>query len=197
MCVSTTDAAVSPRHRRTICSAHAPASRPLTEWLLSLLPEGATGYIRPEWSKAALRTLTNRFFVSPLGRGLDDQDHRELLGEFLRFGTDSGPGDPLRWSPVAVEILLEDWIPRTIAGDASFLGKGTALLREFIRFCHGERGFDPSLTRETLAAVDHHEPGYKRAIRSPRLRGPRALLTAMGLIDEPDPPGHGSAASAG
>lgn len=117
-----------------------PASRPLTEWLLSLLPEGGTGYIRPEWSKAALRTLTNRFFVSPFGRGLDDQDHRELLGEFLRFGTDSGPGDPLRWSPVAVEILLEDWIPRTIAGDASFLGKAPALLREFIRFCHGERG---------------------------------------------------------
>ena len=87
-----------------------PASRPLTEWLLSLLPQGGTGYIRPEWSKAALRTLTNRFFVSPFGRGLDDQDHRELLGEFLRFGTDSGPGDPLRWSPVAVEILLEDWI---------------------------------------------------------------------------------------
>ncbi len=164
-----------------------PASRPLTEWLLSLLPEGGTGHIRPEWSKAALRTLTNRFFVSPFGRGLDDQDHRELLGEFLRFGTDSGPGDPLRWSPVAVEILLEDWIPRTIAGDASFLGKAPALLREFIRFCHGERGIDPSLTRETLAAVDHHEPGYQRAIRSPRLRGPQALLTAMGLIDEPDP----------
>ena len=30
-----------------------PASRPLTEWLLRLLPEGGTGYVRPTWSKAA------------------------------------------------------------------------------------------------------------------------------------------------
>jgi len=30
-----------------------PASRPLTEWLLRLLPEGGTGYVRPKWSKAA------------------------------------------------------------------------------------------------------------------------------------------------
>lgn len=164
-----------------------PASRPLAEWLLRLLPEGGTGYIRPEWSTAALRTLTDRFFGSPSGRGLDNEDSRELLGEFLRFGTDSGSGDPLRWSPVAVEILLADWIPRTIVADASFLARAPALLREFIRFCHGERGIAPSLTRETLAAVDRHEPGYQRAIRAPRLRGPHALLTAMGLIGEPDP----------
>jgi hypothetical protein len=26
-----------------------PASRPLTEWLLRLLPEGGTGYVRPVW----------------------------------------------------------------------------------------------------------------------------------------------------
>jgi hypothetical protein len=71
--------------------------------------------------------------------------------------------------------------------DASFLAKAPALLREFIRFCHGERGIAPSLTRETLGAVDHHEPAYQRAVRSPRPQGPQALLTAMGLIGEPDP----------
>ncbi|MGH3170354.1 MAG: hypothetical protein ACRDN0_31295, partial [Trebonia sp.] len=164
-----------------------PASRPLAEWLLRLLPEGGTGYTRPEWSEAALRTLTSRFFGSPFGRGLDDEDNRQLLGQFLWFGTDSGPGDPTRWSPVAVEILLEDWIPGTFAADVSFLAKAPALLREFIRFCHGEHGIAPSLTQETLAAVDHHEPGYQRAIRSPRPQGPQALLTAMGLTGEPDP----------
>lgn len=164
-----------------------PASRPLAEWLLRLLPAGGTGYTRPKWSEAALLALTNRFFGSPLGRGLDDEDNRQLLGQLLRFGTDSGPGDPTRWSPVAVEILLEDWIPRTIAADPSFLAKAPALLREFVRFCHGEHGIAPSLTQETLAAVDHHEPGYQRAIRSPRPQIPQAVLTAMGLTSEPDP----------
>lgn len=81
--------------------------------------------IRSEWSKAALRTLTNRFFGLPFGRGLHNKDNRQLLGQFLWFGTDSGPGagDPMRWSPVAVEILLEDWIPRKIVADAGSLAK--------------------------------------------------------------------------
>lgn len=164
-----------------------PASRPLAEWLLRLLPGGGAGYTRPEWSKAALLTLTNRFFGSPFGRGLDDEDNRQLLGLLLSFGTDSGPGDPTRWSPVAVEILLADWIPRTIEADASFLAKAPALLRVFIRFCHGEHGIASSLTQETLAAVDQYEPGYQRAIRSSRPQGAQALLTAMGLAGEPDP----------
>lgn len=164
-----------------------PASRPLAEWLLRLLPAGGTGYTRPEWSKAALRTLTNRFFGSPFGLGLDNEDNRQLLGQFLRFGTGSGPGDPTRWSPVAVEILLADWIPRTIEADASFLAKAPALLRGFIRFCHSEHGIAPPLTEETLAAVDQYETDYQRAIRSSWPQGPQALLTAMGLTGEPDP----------
>lgn len=164
-----------------------PASRPLAQWLLRLLPAGGTGYTRPEWSKAALRVLTHRFFGSPFGRGLDDEDNRHLLGLLLSFGTDSGPGDPTRWSPVAVEILLADWIPRTIAADASFLAKAPELLREFIRFCHGEHGIAPPLTQETLAAVDQYEPDYQRAIRFSRPQGPQALLTAMGLTSDPDP----------
>lgn len=163
-----------------------PASRPLAEWLLRLLPEGGMGYVRPEWSQAALRKLANRFFGSPFGRQLDSKDNRNLLDQFLWFGTDYGPGDPLRWSPVAVEILLADWIPRKIVADSAFLAKAPALLRGFIRYCHDERGIRPSLTQETLAAVDHYEPEYQRTIRSPRPQGPEALLAAMGLLGEPD-----------
>jgi hypothetical protein len=163
-----------------------PACRPLVDWLLRLLPEGGTGYIRPEWSQAALQKLAKRFFGSPFGRPLDNEDNRNLLDQFLWFGTDYGPGDPLRWSPVAVEILLADWIPRKLAADAALLTRAPALLRGFIGYCHGERGIRPSLTRETLAAVDRYEPEYQRAIRSPRPQGPEALLAAMGLLTEPD-----------
>src|SRR5205823_4884805 len=80
-----------------------PASRPLTEWLLRLLPEGGTGYVRPQWGEGAKKKLAARFFGSVFGRPFDDADHRDLLDQFLWFGTDYGPGDPLRWSPVAVE----------------------------------------------------------------------------------------------
>jgi hypothetical protein len=57
-----------------------PASRPLAEWLLRLLPSGGTGYVRPEWSQAAPRKLANWFFRSPFGQRLDNKDNRDLRG---------------------------------------------------------------------------------------------------------------------
>ena len=164
-----------------------PASRPLTEWLLRLLPEGGTGYVRPKWSKAAKKKLADRFFGSQFGQPLDDAGHRDLLDQFLWFGTDYGPGDPLRWSPTAVEILLADWIPRKIVASPEHLSGAPSLLRAFIRFCHAEREIRPVLTDQTLAAVDEYEPEYQRAIRSSRPQGPMALLAAMGVLGDEEP----------
>lgn len=164
-----------------------PASRPLIEWLLRLLPDGGTGYVRPQWSQAAQKKLAKRFFASPFGRPLDDPDHRGLLNQFLWFGTDYGPGDPLRWSPVAVEILLADWIPRKLVEGPGFLSKAPDLLRAFIRFCHAEREIRTELTSQTLAAVDMYEPEYQRVIRSARPQGPMALLAAMGAFGDSKP----------
>ncbi|MGB8995565.1 MAG: DUF6398 domain-containing protein [Pseudonocardiaceae bacterium] len=167
-----------------------PACRPLVEWVIGMLPAGGTGYQRPHWDAAALGELTERFLASPFGAGLDDADHRGLLESVLWFGTDYGPGDPLRWSAVAVEILLVDWMPRKIVADAAYLSPAPELLRAFIRFCHHERGIRTALTAETLAAVDKYEPEYQLTIRSARPQGPAALLAAMGAInpDGPWPP---------
>jgi hypothetical protein len=135
--------------------------------------------VRPEWSAAAKRELADRFLASDFGSAMDDEDHRGLLGNLLWFGTDYGPGDPLRWSPVAVEILMIDWIPRKIIAPAELLAKAPDLLRAFIRFGHAERGIRADLTSATLAAVDKYEPDYQRIIRSDRPQGPAALLAGM------------------
>ncbi|MGH3765338.1 MAG: DUF6398 domain-containing protein [Pseudonocardiaceae bacterium] len=159
-----------------------PACRPLVEWAIGMLPAGGSGYQRPRWDNKKLSKLTERFFSSPFGTGLDDADHRGLLESVLWFGTDYGPGDPLRWSPVAVEILLVDWIPRKIVADTAYLAKAPELLRAFIRFCHHERGIRAALTDDTVAAVDTYEPEYQQMIASPRQQGPAALLAAMGAL---------------
>jgi hypothetical protein len=164
-----------------------PACRPLVAWTIRMMPAGGTGYQRPYWDADALQDLTEGFLASPFGAGLDDADHRGLLESVLWFGTDYGPGDPLRWSPVAVEILLVHWIPRKIVANAAYLAKVPDLLRAFIRFCHHERGIRAALTANTLAAVDEYEPEYQRMIRSPRPQGPAALLAAMGAF-RPDGP---------
>ena len=161
-----------------------PACRALVEWITRGLPEGGTGYQRPQWDSAALARLADRFFASPYGARLDDPDHRGLLESLLWYGTDYGPGDPLRWSPVKVEILLDDWIPRKIVAPAEYLAKAPDLLRAFIRFAHAEVGLRSDLTDETLAAIDDWEPQYQQTIRSPRPQGPAALLAALGVDTE-------------
>jgi len=156
-----------------------PMCRPLVEWMVRMLPAGGRVADRPEWQEAELAALTNRFFDSGFAVGLDDPDRRSLLEDVLWFGTDYGPGDPLRWSPVNVEMLLDDWFPRKIIAEPAYLSLLPELLRAFIRFCHRERGISAGLTAETLAAVDAWEPQYQRVIRSSRLQGPQALLAGF------------------
>jgi hypothetical protein len=146
-----------------------PACRPLVEWAVGLLPARGTGYQRPEWTHEDRQALADRFFGSPFSAGLDDDDRRDLLDSLLWFGIDHGPGDPLRWSPVAVEILLADWFPRKIIDAGPHLTQAPDLLRAFIRFSHAERGIRDELTEETLAAVDEYEPEYQATIRTQRL----------------------------
>jgi hypothetical protein len=162
-----------------------PSTRPLVEWMVSLLPEGGSGNQRPDWTAEQRQELAERFLASPAAVDLTlDDDLRELLDDVLWFGTDFGPGDPLRWSPVNVEILLVDWIPRKLVADVSRLERAPELLRALIRYSHAELGIRAELTAETLDAVDEWEPEYQEAIRTPRLQGPEALLARMGAVDE-------------
>lgn len=159
-----------------------PECRPIVEWVARLLPGGGNGYGRPEWDDAAKKALTEAFFGSPMAAGLRDRRSRELFESILWFATDYGPGDPLRWSPVSVEILLADWIPRKILAPAALLSEAPDVLRAFIRYAHARRGIRAGLTAETLAAVDQLEPEYQHAIRTPRPQGPLALLAAVGAL---------------
>ena len=128
------------------------------------------------------------FFGSPYGAPIDGPDERGLLDSVLWFSTGYATGDPYRWSSVTVELLLVDWVPRKIMADPPYLTKLPDLLRAYIRYCHDRQGLRAALTADTLAAVDHYEPEYQRAIRSDRLQGPAALLAGMFPTgDEEDP----------
>ena len=163
-----------------------PMCRPVVEWLLRLLPDGGTAPERKEWTDREKAAIADAFFASPFGAPLDGEDQRDLLDSLLWFGTDYANGDPFRWSAVTVEMLLDDWFPRKIVDEAAYLAKLPELLRAFIRYAHDGVGIDPGLTEETLAAVDHYEPSYQRAIRSARLQGPAALLAGMFDADPDD-----------
>lgn len=160
-----------------------PSCRALVEWVGRLLPDGGLGYVRPDWGEDAVESLAERLFSSPFGARLDDGDHRDLLKSVLWFATDYGPGDPLRWSPTSIEIILNDWLPRKVVAPAAFLAKAPDLLDAFVRFCHHERKLRAGLTERTIEAIHRCAPEYQRTIRSPRPQGVAALFAAMGELD--------------
>jgi hypothetical protein len=89
----------------------------------------------------------------------------------------------MRVSPVNVEMLLLDRIPRKVLAAVDDLAVAPDLLRAFARFCHAERGIRTELTEQTQSAIDIMEPEYQRLIRTKRPQGPAALIGAMGLLD--------------
>jgi len=97
----------------------------------------------------------------------------------LWFCTGYATGDPWRWSPVTVEMLLLDWFSRKVIAEPAYLAKLPDLIRAYVRYCHDRNDIRPSLTAETLAAVDQYEPEYLRLIHGDRQRTMAGLAEAL------------------
>lgn len=136
-----------------------PACRPLVEWVLGHLPDGGTGHLRPDWSQEDRRELLDAFLGSNQARTVADVSEAEsavLAEPLIWFGCDYGPGDPLRWSPVSVEIVLRDWYRRKVIGlPEAHLRRLPEVLAAFVRFAHERRRVPAELTGDTLDAVAH------------------------------------------
>lgn len=168
-----------------------PLCRPLVQWVVGRLPEGGSVPEPEEWSDEARHGLVDRFLESGHGavEGLDAGQVRQLVDNLVWFACDFGPGDPMRWSPVSVEIVLADWYPRKVfAPTDEELQRLPDVLAAFVRFCHGQTGLRPELAKDTLASVEEWTPDYLAAIaepdRSPRSNAARLARLAAGL--DPD-----------
>lgn len=156
-----------------------PMCRPLVEWMVRMLPAGGEAPEPKEWTEEETAAVAAEFFASPFGAGLDDEEHRSLLASVLWFCTGYATGDPWRWSPVTVEMLLADWFPRKVIAEAAYLAKLPDLVRAYIRYCHDRNDIRADLTEETLAAVDKREPDYLKQIRGDRQQAMAGLAEAL------------------
>lgn len=156
-----------------------PMCRPLVEWLVRMLPSGGVAPELKEWSQEEIAKIASGFFASPFGVRFDREDERGLLESVLWFGTGYATGDPFRWSPVTVEMLLADWFPRKIIAEPAYLAQLPDLLRAYIRHCHDRNGIRGDLTAETLAAVDEYEPDYLELIHGDRQKAMAGLASAV------------------
>ncbi len=168
-----------------------PVCRPMIEWVLRQLPAGGEGYVWPDWPEEQREQLLADFVQSPFAAALDlpTSAVRELADPLLWFGCDYGPGDPLRWSPVSVEIVLASWYPRKVFSiEAPLMGRLPDVLGAFIRFAHDRQDIPAYLTDETLLAVRHWTPEFLdasgRTGRSPQSNAARLARIAAGF--DPD-----------
>ncbi len=156
-----------------------PMCRPLVEWMLRMMPAGGAAPDWKEWSAEETTAVAAEFFASRFGAAFDDDERRTLLESVLWFCTGYATGDPWRWSPVTVEMLLADWFPRKVIAEPSYLAKLPDLVRAYIRYCHDRNDIRADLTTETLAAVDQHEPEYAQLIHSDRQQAMAGLAEAL------------------
>ncbi len=161
-----------------------PMCRPLVEWMVRMLPTGGLAPEPKEWSPEETAAFAGEFFASPFGEPMDREDERNLLESVLWFSTGYATGDPWRWSPVTVEMLLADWFPRKVIAEPAYLAKLPELLRAYVRYCHDRNGIRSDLTEETLSAVDQYEPEYLQLIHSDRQKSMAGLAEAV-LESEP------------
>lgn len=139
-------------------------SRPLVEWLVSLLPEGGVADVLRELSDDELDGIAERFLASAFGPAWSDDGLRPLVDEVVIAGSANGIGDPLVWSPHNVRKLLD---PRLRALDSltPHLDRAPDLLRDLIRHGHAERGLRPELTAAALTTVDAGTPAFLESLR--------------------------------
>lgn len=161
-----------------------PTSRPMIEWLVRHLPAGGTGFQRAEWTEFECDALVDEFVASPFGKtkGLSADDVIELVDHLVMFACDVGPGDPLRWSPVSVEMVLHWFVEEVRHIEKRTMRRLPDVLASFVRFAHERRGVKASLTRDTLDAIDEWRNEYLADLDKPRLPEER-VLTALGGID--------------
>lgn len=143
-----------------------PSCRPMLEWVVGHLPAGGVGFERPDWPEVDRQRLLDEFVASPHGviAGVAPKDVRDLADPLVWFGCDYGPGDPLRWSPVSVEIVLANWYPRKVLGlTEAEVGQVPDVLAGFVRFAHARMSIPPELTDATITAIERWRREFSEA----------------------------------
>ena len=147
-----------------------PMCRPFVEWIIGHLPEGGTPYDWPEVSESERAAVLDAF-VAEHGEsvdGLSPDDVRLLASSLVDFASTHATCDPLRWSAVSVEIVL-DWYARTVLGiEDELMRRVPDVLERLIEYAHGARSVPPLLTGDALGAVLEWTPDYLAALDAPR-----------------------------
>jgi len=126
----------------------------------------------------AQEALIQEFLASPLAPKGDET--LAIVDHAVTARCDYGDGDPLRWSPVVVELFMLDYLPRKVTLSFAEINALPEVLRAWVRFALTRRGLEERFIVETERAVDGFTPEFRKAVTDPENFGPaKAMLNAM------------------
>ena len=156
----------------------------LTRAFLASLVRRVPGPVMPTetepLSEDELERLVEEFAASEEARGLDD-GFESIVRHLLEYQANWNADDPLRWSPMVVEMCMLDWLPRKALMDESEIVFVPSTLGALVRYSGRRRGLSEQLIRETTDTIDRFGVDYLDAMRDRSKAGPaKNLLLTMG-----------------
>jgi hypothetical protein len=105
-------------------------------------------------------------------------DGAEAVSLAIDFASDYVDGRPLRWSPVVVELFMEDWFPRKITFAEELEPALPSALAAWIRFAGRRRGIPEEAIEQTLDSIDPSTEPMREAIAADDLSPATMLIRA-------------------
>jgi hypothetical protein len=98
--------------------------------------------------------LRDEFLASPEGREFTpDGDEAWIALLAIDFCVGYTDGDPLRWSPVVVELFMTDWVPRKVLATPKLLDRLPVALDAWVRFAARRRGIPEWAADQTRGSI--------------------------------------------
>jgi hypothetical protein len=135
--------------------------------------------------------LRDEFLSSPEGREFaPDGDEAWVASLAIDFCAGYTDGDPLRWSPVVVELFMADWIPRKVLATPELLDRLPVALDAWVRFAARRRGIPEWAANQTRESIANWVQEMVKSALDPAVGGPSkqfllaAQAAAVDLEDE-------------
>ena len=161
---------------------------PLLRARLRLLPTPHPIEV-PDVPGVEREAIATAFAASPEAAALPEAEAAragEIARWFIDFACDHGAGDPLRWSPIAVELLLADWFPRKVTLEPDEVAAVPGILRAFVRYAAGRKGLAESVYADTLANIDTMSVHFAEDMADDELAGPAKQIALQMRADGVD-----------
>jgi hypothetical protein len=117
--------------------------------------------------------LRDEFLASPEAREFTpDGDEAWVASLAIDFCVGYTDGDPLRWSPVVVELFMTDWVPRKVLTTPELLDRLPVALDAWVRFAARRRGIPDWAARETQGSIGKWVKEMVNSASDPAVGGP-------------------------